>query len=268
VKFLTTFDDFARGPLPAASVAEYRTYLSRSMPFVRARNQRIHGYAASELHDRTCTWRPVNCQSALAFRSCCTAHISAPRLSAAYDSPAMASPRPGFEHEVTAGTPGNVAIPLCSAPFWPPGGCQDRPGSSPHPARRTIRRQCLLIARDQGDAARPRGPGRDPAALGPDRAPQTPRLRRRTTPALRLTGLQGPQRHRALVQRRQAVVRTRHALRQSRQHLSRSRRPTRHHDLAPRIGRHVLVLQPHLWRCAATCVMAPSGTGLVSAAPG
>ena len=158
MKFLTTFDDFAGDPLPAASVAEYRTYLSRSMPFVRARNQRIHGYAASELHDRTCTWRPVNCQSAPAFRSCCTAHISAPRLSAAYDSPAMASPRPGLEHEVTAGTPGNVAIPLCSASFWPPGGCQDRPGSSPHPARRTIRRQGLLIAKDQGDAARPRGP--------------------------------------------------------------------------------------------------------------
>jgi len=53
VKFLTTFDDFAGDPLPAASVAEYRTYLSRSMPFVRARNQRIHGHAASELHDRT-----------------------------------------------------------------------------------------------------------------------------------------------------------------------------------------------------------------------
>ncbi len=28
-----------------------------------------------------------------------------------------------------------------------------------------------------------------------------------------------------------------------------------------------LVLQPHLWRCASPCVMAPSGTGLVSAAP-
>ncbi len=56
------------------------------------------------------------------------------------------------------GHPGNVAIPRCSAPSWPSGGCQDRPGASPHPARRTIRRQGLLIARDQGDAARPRGP--------------------------------------------------------------------------------------------------------------
>jgi len=51
---------------------------------------------------------------------------------------------------------GNVAIPRCSAPPGPSGGCQDRPGWSPHPARRTIRRQGLLIARDQGDAARPR----------------------------------------------------------------------------------------------------------------
>jgi NADPH:quinone reductase-like Zn-dependent oxidoreductase len=36
---------------------------------------------------------------------------------------------------------------------------------------------------------------------------------------------------------------------------------------AVQIAKH-LVLQPHVWRCAATCVMASSGTGLVSAAPG
>ncbi len=53
MKFFTTFDDFAGDPLPAASVAEYRTYMSRSMDFIRARNERIHGDAASELHDRT-----------------------------------------------------------------------------------------------------------------------------------------------------------------------------------------------------------------------
>lgn len=53
MKFLTTFDDFAGDPLPAASVAEYRTYISRSMDFVSPRNGRILGYAASELPDRT-----------------------------------------------------------------------------------------------------------------------------------------------------------------------------------------------------------------------
>jgi len=49
VKFLTAFDGFAGVPLPAASVAEYRTYMSRSMDFVRARNERIRRYASSAL---------------------------------------------------------------------------------------------------------------------------------------------------------------------------------------------------------------------------
>ena len=49
LNFFTDFDDFARSPLPAASVAEYREYLRRSMHFIRARNERIARYASSDL---------------------------------------------------------------------------------------------------------------------------------------------------------------------------------------------------------------------------
>lgn len=49
VKFLTPFDDFARDPLPATTVAHYRAYMGRSMDFVRARNERILAYAESAL---------------------------------------------------------------------------------------------------------------------------------------------------------------------------------------------------------------------------
>ena len=46
VKFLTAFVDFAGDPLPAASGAESGAYMSGSMYFIRARNERIRRYAA------------------------------------------------------------------------------------------------------------------------------------------------------------------------------------------------------------------------------
>jgi hypothetical protein len=46
VRFFTDFDDFTGTPLPAASVAQYRQYMTRSMEFIRARNERITAYAA------------------------------------------------------------------------------------------------------------------------------------------------------------------------------------------------------------------------------
>ena len=53
VNFLKAFDDFAGDPLPAANVAEYQQYMSRSMDFISARNERIAHFASSEVHDRT-----------------------------------------------------------------------------------------------------------------------------------------------------------------------------------------------------------------------
>ena len=47
VRFFKPFDDFAGDQLPAASVAEYRDYMRRSMDFVHARNERINRLAAS-----------------------------------------------------------------------------------------------------------------------------------------------------------------------------------------------------------------------------
>jgi len=87
------------------------------------------------------------------------------------------------------GYPGNAAIPRCSALSWPiwrlPGSARvvPAPGQTHYSATRPTHRE------GSGRCCAPEGPGRDPAALGPDRAPQTPRFRRRTTPALRLTGL-------------------------------------------------------------------------------
>jgi hypothetical protein len=49
VRFLKEFDDFAGDPLPAASVAEYREYMKRSMAFIQARNERITRYASAML---------------------------------------------------------------------------------------------------------------------------------------------------------------------------------------------------------------------------
>jgi hypothetical protein len=46
VGFYTEFDDFQRTALPMASVEEYRTYMERSMEFVRARNARIASVAS------------------------------------------------------------------------------------------------------------------------------------------------------------------------------------------------------------------------------
>ncbi len=46
VRFWTSFDNFTTDALPAASVEEYREYMSRSMAFIRARNERIGAYAA------------------------------------------------------------------------------------------------------------------------------------------------------------------------------------------------------------------------------
>lgn len=53
VRFLKDFDDFVSDPLPAASYAEYRTYMRRSMQFIRSRNMRIAGYSATTLQDQT-----------------------------------------------------------------------------------------------------------------------------------------------------------------------------------------------------------------------
>lgn len=54
MRFLKAFDDFAGDPLPAASVAEYQQYMTRSMDFISAPNERIaHFASSSELHDRT-----------------------------------------------------------------------------------------------------------------------------------------------------------------------------------------------------------------------
>lgn len=47
VRFFTDFDDFAGSPLPAASLAQYQQYMTRSMDFIRARNERIAAYAAT-----------------------------------------------------------------------------------------------------------------------------------------------------------------------------------------------------------------------------
>jgi hypothetical protein len=47
VRFLKDFDDFTGDPLPAASVAEYREYMTRSMDFITARNERIDRYGSS-----------------------------------------------------------------------------------------------------------------------------------------------------------------------------------------------------------------------------
>ena len=102
--------------------------------------------------------------------------------SAAYDSPARASSRPGFEHEDTAGTPGQRGDSpmrgLLLAIWRLPGSARvvPAPGQTHYSATRPTHRE------DQGDAARPRGPGRDPAALGPDRAPANAALRRNRPP--------------------------------------------------------------------------------------
>jgi hypothetical protein len=47
VRFLKQFDDFEGDPLPAGSVAEYREYMTRSMGFITARNERIARYAST-----------------------------------------------------------------------------------------------------------------------------------------------------------------------------------------------------------------------------
>ena len=44
VRFLIDFDGFQRTPLPLRSADEYRTYMDRSMDFVRARNSRVDRY--------------------------------------------------------------------------------------------------------------------------------------------------------------------------------------------------------------------------------
>lgn len=49
VEFLTQFDDFDGDALPAASTAQYRQYMRKSMAFVQARNRRIANYDATAL---------------------------------------------------------------------------------------------------------------------------------------------------------------------------------------------------------------------------
>ena len=46
MRFLKDFDDFTGDPLPAASVAEYREYMPRSMDFMTARSERIDRYGS------------------------------------------------------------------------------------------------------------------------------------------------------------------------------------------------------------------------------
>lgn len=48
VRFFKAFDNFSGDALPSASVVEYREYMRRSMAFVRARNERIARWAASD----------------------------------------------------------------------------------------------------------------------------------------------------------------------------------------------------------------------------
>ena len=45
VRFFTNFDDFTGSPLPATSSDQYHQYMTRSMEFIRARNQRIAAWA-------------------------------------------------------------------------------------------------------------------------------------------------------------------------------------------------------------------------------
>ena len=46
VRYFQGVGDFSADPLPMADVAEYREYMTRSMTFIRARNERIAAYAA------------------------------------------------------------------------------------------------------------------------------------------------------------------------------------------------------------------------------
>jgi hypothetical protein len=49
VRYFQGAGDFSADPLPVADVAEYREYMTRSMAFIRARNERIAAYAAAQL---------------------------------------------------------------------------------------------------------------------------------------------------------------------------------------------------------------------------
>jgi hypothetical protein len=113
-----------------------------------------------------------------------------------------------------------------------------------HPPGRGDQRQGLLLPRDPHRTAIPPRQGGHPAALGPDRSPQTTRVVGRAPTDIRRRDLQGPQRHRAVLQRAQAVARSGNPLRQARRGLPRRRRPTRDRHLASRIRRHALVGVP------------------------
>jgi len=47
VRYFQGVGDFSADPLPVADVTEYREYMTRSMAFIRARNERIAAYAAA-----------------------------------------------------------------------------------------------------------------------------------------------------------------------------------------------------------------------------
>lgn len=49
VRYFQGAGDFSADPLPVADVSEYREYMTRSMAFIHARNDRIASYAAAHL---------------------------------------------------------------------------------------------------------------------------------------------------------------------------------------------------------------------------
>ena len=49
IRFFGEVEDFSQDPLPASGVAGYRAYMTRSMSFIRARNQRIADYSHAHL---------------------------------------------------------------------------------------------------------------------------------------------------------------------------------------------------------------------------
>ena len=49
VRYFQGVGDFSADPLPVADVTECREHMTRSMAFIRARNERIAAYAAALL---------------------------------------------------------------------------------------------------------------------------------------------------------------------------------------------------------------------------
>jgi hypothetical protein len=64
VRFLKDFDDFTGNAVPAASVEEYREYMTRAMAFTQARNKRIAAYATGLNRPAGLTGESLRAQSA------------------------------------------------------------------------------------------------------------------------------------------------------------------------------------------------------------